>query len=242
MFGTKFKIWGWGGPVGAGAMASVNVAVHGIAKRGNDGLPYAVPSELICANLARAIRLPVPPSLVVEDAAGVPFHVSMNFALAGQNLPPADAAAAVAHDSTLCAGAVLFDLWVCNGDRHAGNLAFDSTQGRMMLFDHSHALFASQDLDAWLAQSQSAFNIAGHCLAAHLQRATDFPIWNSRIGQVPDYFVEGLVKDAAEVGLPSGKIGACTDFLLQRRQNLLSILKTGAQAFPQVPPTDWNLI
>lgn len=242
MFGTRFKIWGWGGPVGAGAMASVNVAVHGIAKRGNDGLPYTVPSELICANLARAIRLPVPPSLVVEDASGVPFHVSMNFALAGENLPPADAAAAVAHDASLCAGAVLFDLWVCNGDRHAGNLAFDLTQGRMMLFDHSHALFASQDIDGWLAQSRSAFNIGGHCLAAHLQSAADFATWNNRIAMVPEYFIEGLVKDAVEVGLPLDKVKACTEFLLHRRQNLLAILKTGAHAFPQVPAADWNQI
>lgn len=242
MFGTKFKIWGWGGPVGTGVMASLNVAVQGIAKRGSEDLPYTVPSELICANLARAIRLPVPPSLVVEDANGVPFHVSMNFVLAGQNLPPADAAAAVAHDASLCAGAVLFDLWICNGDRHAGNLAFDAAQGRMMLFDHSHALFASQDIDAWLARAQSAFNIGGHCLAAHLQRATDFASWNSRIAQVPEYFIEGLVEDAVEVGLPVGKVRACTDFLLHRRKNLLSILETGAHAFPQVPPSEWNQI
>jgi hypothetical protein len=242
MFGTKFKIWGWGGPVGTGAMASVNVAVHGIAKRGNEDLPYTVPSELICANLARAIRLPVPPSLVVEDANGVPFHVSMNFALAGENLPPADAAAVVAHDASLSAGSVLFDLWICNGDRHAGNLAFDAAQGKMMFFDHSHALFASQDIDAWLARSQAAFNIGGHCLAAHLQRATDFPTWNKRIALVPEYFIEGLVKDAAEVGLPADKVSSCTDFLLHRRQNLLSILKTGAHAFPQVSQVEWNQI
>src|SRR5438128_655766 len=136
---TSYKIWAMGAAVGQGAMASLHVGVAGVAKAANAGEPYAVASELICGYLARAVLLPIPPGFIIENA-GVKHHVSLNFNLAGQALPPANAAAIVANHPSLAWGIVLFDVWVLNGDRHNGNIAYDQPSNRVQIFDHSHAL------------------------------------------------------------------------------------------------------
>ena len=148
----------------------------------------------------------------------------------------------MAHSPSLAAGAVLFDLWICNADRHSANLAFDSAQGRMMLFDHSHALFASADIDSWLLAQTGTFNIGGHCLAPHLTQASDFPMWSQRLASIPSYFIEGLVDDAVAVGLPTSKAQACKDFLLHRRGEVLQLVKANGPAFPNIPAAQWALI
>src|SRR5262245_35107395 len=112
-----------GGPVGQGAMASVHVGVAGVAKPANPGVPYALAAELICGGLARAVMLPIPPTFFIENN-GTKYHVSLNFNLAGQQLPPANPAALMASHHALAWGIVLFDIWVLNDDRHANNLAF----------------------------------------------------------------------------------------------------------------------
>lgn len=234
MFALKYKIWQWGGPVGAGAMESSFMAMAAVAKRANDGMPYAVASELVCANLARVLRLPVPPSLIVEHD-GAPYHVSLDFNLAGQALPPADGGALVAAHPHLAAGIVCFDAWIINPDRHNGNLAFDKSTGRVSLFDHSHAFLHGQDPKAWLMQQEPTLGIGGHCLASKLNDGRPTKEWVNRIKQVPEYFVRDLLRDAVEVGLTPDVADWAGEFLLARRDKLPALLAASAAAFPNVP-------
>ena len=90
-------------------MAANHVGVAGLAKGANQDQPFAVANELVCGNLAQAIRLPIPPGFIV-DWEGQPYYVSLNFNLAGEDLPPADIVNLVARKADLACGIVLFDI------------------------------------------------------------------------------------------------------------------------------------
>jgi hypothetical protein len=83
-------------------------AAQGVAKRATADHPFTVANEYVCGQLGRLLGLPIPPGFTVV-AGGTVYHVSMDFNLAGQALPPADAAALVAHDPDLASGIVVFD-------------------------------------------------------------------------------------------------------------------------------------
>src|SRR5262249_23482686 len=134
---TRYKIWQIGAAVGDGATHSFHVGVAGIAKGASVDLPYVVANELLCNLLARSIFLPTPPGFIIEHN-NQPHYVSLNFNLAGHDLPPADAAALVANHPRLACGIVLFDMWVVNDDRHGRNIVFDTASNKVEVFDHSH--------------------------------------------------------------------------------------------------------
>jgi len=64
--------------------------------------------------------------------------------------------------------------------------------------------------------------------------------WFDRINQVPEFFVKGVVGQAATVGLPNGAADACSGHLLARRAELLNLMKSNPAVFPGVPAADWN--
>lgn len=237
MIATRFKVWGWGSEVGSGATRPLHVGVAGVAKQSPQERPYAVASELLCGNLARILLLPVPPSFIIENDTGIPHHVSLNFALAGENLPPVNPAAVVAHDNALACGIVLFDIWMGNSDRHAGNLAFDTTTNVVTIFDHSHAFLSDQDAAAWLTRTENNIAIGGHCLAPHVRDVTDFVPWAQKISQVPEYYIRGLVSECVKVGLPAAMVDPCVAHLMTRRNQLLQLIKDNAALFHAADPT-----
>jgi len=233
---TRYKVWAWAGPVGAGAMQSVHIAVAGVAKKATAGMPHSVAAELICGNLARSLLLPTPPSFIVEDSVGTPHHVSLNFALSGQNLPPADPSALVAAHHGLACGIVVFDAWIVNPDRHNANLAFDQSTGKVMIFDHSHAFIgASSNVDDWLSTNAGQLGVGGHCLCPHLKDAVPMKAWLDRINAIPEFYVRDVIAESVSVGLPAGTATACSDFLLARRDQLLTLLKRNPGMFPNMP-------
>jgi hypothetical protein len=97
---TRYKIWSIGSPVGEGAMQSMHVGVAGLAKCALPAQPYAVVNELICGHLAHALLLPIPPGFIIEHE-DKPYHVSLNFNLAGEDLPPVDAASGARRGSSV---------------------------------------------------------------------------------------------------------------------------------------------
>lgn len=86
---TRYKIWAIGSPVGSGVTDSIHVGVHGIAKTYQTFLPNVVINEIICNYFAKALLLNCPDGFLI-DKEGMPYFVSMNFNLAGEDLPPAD--------------------------------------------------------------------------------------------------------------------------------------------------------
>ena len=238
MASARYKLWQWGGPIGEGATGSYHAGVAGVAKTWNANEPYIVSNELVCGELGRAIRLPVPPGFIIERD-GVPYHVSLNFNLSGENLPPADAVALVANAPTLACGIVLFDIWIMNDDRHQRNLSFDTSTRAVQLFDHSHAFMRGQCNRATANGKINQLAIGNHCLAPHLLSWDSSDEWIERIMAVPEFFIRAVISDAAEVGLPSADVDFHAEFLLDRRKRLVNILKQNGSSFPKIPPTLW---
>lgn len=214
------------------------VAVSGIAKSSSAGHPYAVANELLCGMLGRGIGLPIPPGFIIEDG-GTPWHVSLNFNLAGQQLPPADCAALVQAQPFLAAGIIVFDAWIVNADRHPGNLAFDQSTGRVNVFDHSHAFYPSTIGRQHLINHEKDALVARNALTSHIKDLASVSSWLDRISQVPHFWIEDAVRGAVGVGLPAADTQFCIDYLENRRTSLRSLLLAQQNAFTGVVPALW---
>jgi hypothetical protein len=238
---THYKIWGWGDYLERGVMGSRHVGVAGVAKKATEDQPFAVANELICGYLARVLLLPVPPGFVVERE-GEPYYVSLNFNLAGQSLPPANPRRLVEDHPRLACGIILFDCWILNHDRHPENLAYDTISRRVQLFDHSHAILPAGMGGEWLDHNRDRLGIGGHCLKSEITSLDGMRYWYDRINAVPEYYIEEVVRAAAEVGLPTELVGSCTDFLLERRRNLLTLVAAHRGEFQQLQPELWEML
>jgi hypothetical protein len=234
----RYKLLARHAMVGTGVMGSQFVAVSGVAKTNNAGQPHAVANELICGKLGRALCLPIPPGFIIEDA-GTPWHVSLDFNLAGQQLPPADAALLAQTHPQLAAGIIVFDSWVVNADRHPGNLAFDQTSGAVHLFDHSHAFFATNDGHLYLVNHSNQALANHNCLTPHITTVAGLTFWLDRVNQIPEFIIEEAVQSGVTVGLPAGEEQFCSDYLKHRRTILRNLLLQQQNLFTSVPPHEW---
>lgn len=231
---SHYKIAEWGDPLNDGVSESRYINVNGVAKTNLPLEPHIVANELICARLALAVGLPVPPGfLVMKD--GEPWFVSLNFNLAGEPLPPIRPQLLVARKPELCAGIVLFDAWVLNPDRHARNLAHDTSTDDVQIFDHSRALMPTD-----MAQRQYAEQmvdspaIGAHCLARELTDASAFKGWHQRIMAIPEHQLTDALQAAVDVGLEPGNVGFFMDYLLERRSRLPNIVAANPLVFPSL--------
>lgn len=198
--------------------------------------PFLVVNETICNSLARQLLLPCPPGAMLEKN-GEAYFFSLNFNLAGQALPPAEPVTIASSFPRLSWGIILFDCLVMNIDRHAKNIAHDTSTNKVQIFDHGHAFLHAGNLDIsnTLSSSEGRLCIGGHCLAAQISEIDGRDIWLNRIQNIPDFFIEGIVEDATDVGLPQDKKNECIDFLKKRRSEIGTIVDTNINAFPKLP-------
>ena len=234
MSATHYKIADWGDPVGEGVSGSRYINVTGVAKTNVPGEPHIVANEYVCARLATAVGLPVPPGFLVKKG-DEPWFVSMDFNLSGNVLPPILPDLLLAHNPQLCAGIVLFDAWVLNPDRHAKNLAHDTTTDAVVIFDHSRALMPTDRPQREYAEAMvDKPAIGAHCLAAVLKDASTFKYWHQRLMAVPEHQITDALKDAAEVGLEPGNVDFFRQYLLDRRVALPNIVANNTGVFPSL--------
>lgn len=243
---THYKIWAWGDLIEAGGVFPTrHVGVHGIAKPDLPDHPCALANELICAELGRALRLPIPPGFIVQreqtNEPPEPHFVSLKFLYAGENLPPADVDAIVEKHGHLAAGIVLFDNWVCNADRHDENLAYDEEANRIILFDHSHALMSGMHGRVKLESMEDRLVMTGCCVPSKLKTIASFQEWHLRILDLPEYYVRETVGDGVGLGMDNSDAKFLTDFLLRRREKLLDLVKAHRTEFPKAPVELWEV-
>ncbi|MEK7122365.1 MAG: HipA family kinase [Patescibacteria group bacterium] len=203
--------------------------VCGFAKCAQPDMPYIVANEYAANRLASAILLPTPPGFIVEKDSK-PYFVSMDFNLAGEALPPIQPDRVVEALPELSAGVIAFDIWVCNRDRHEENLHYDLTTNRLEVFDHSHALLGDGDVDQFLAK-KNELAIETHCLAPSLIIMETMVHWIDRIKAIPEYYIREVLADSVSLGFPQGREGQCADMLIDRRRNLVDLIRTDYAVF-----------
>jgi hypothetical protein len=143
--------------------------------------PRQLVNELICSTLGRAVGLPVPEGFIVRtNASDLPESgilakhggEALIFACADVGRPSlkrrltesgAEFLASLFATWKQWDAATIFDEWVANPDRHAGNLLIEGPD-KVWLIDHSHALTGPEWTAADLVPERAVRNqIAENC-------------------------------------------------------------------------------
>jgi hypothetical protein len=221
---TQYRLFGKTESPRSSTLAELwDVGVLAQAKRSETN-PYEIANEIIGLRLGQALNLPIPPGVVVTEG-GQQFFCSMFFGGSGHQLPPADAEqVAIAH-SHLAVGIVLFDCWICNPDRHDGNISLNETTQEITLFDHGHSLLGDHG-DVY-QQYANRLCIDNHCVAAELRAFSGFDDWLDRICDIPRWYVKEIVHDATVIGVSDEQADLLSIFLLARREQLRSLFHAG---------------
>jgi len=207
-----------------------------VAKKATPQQPYIVGNEIACSMIARTLLLPCPPGALLQKN-GDTYFCSLDFNTAGQALPPINPTVVVGAFPELSWAVVLFDILVMNGDRHANNISHNTQSGEVTIFDHSHAFMTpSGDIGARLSATKGIPAIGGHCLAAALDTWHGFALGCARVKALPDYFLDGAVEAACDVGIPAASRGPIYDFLRQRRDTIDVVVTNNKAAFAKLPP------
>ena len=235
---TRYKLWHMGNPVGRGVTGAYHVGMAGIAKCSDTMMPYTVANELVCGYIAKAVLLPVPPGFIMENS-GVPYYVSMNFNLAGQDLPPANAAKITSNFPSLSWGVILFDMLIANYDRHDENIHYDSSSGKVQIFDHSHAFMVgsdSQSAKSDLVKRRNSAGIGTHCLAQSISSLDGLLEWSVKFKLIPEFYIREVVASTKTVGVSDDLAEFIANFLIERKAKLLGLVTENASEFPMLSP------
>jgi len=223
------------GPSLRGDPGPVFVGVFGIAKPPKPEHPFEVANEVVCAELGRGLRLPIPVGITAKSDSGVLHYVSFSVSQAGEKLPPANPEAIAQECAELACGVILFDLWIANADRTAGNLAYDEDKKSLHLIDHARALFCGADWRGRLGTLDDGELIASNCLTPRIRRVDGFSMWGKRIKELPEYYIRDVLAGSQKIGVKKEDADFCVNFLLQRRKKLLTIVRKHRKKFYSAP-------
>jgi len=108
-------------PIGTAGQRQIQIP--GWEKTNSRISPYCIPNEYICAELGRYLRLPIIPGAITVERGDLPkyWYTMLDFG-EEQPLPPADPHECIGCLPELCAGIVLFDIFIANRDRTPTNL------------------------------------------------------------------------------------------------------------------------
>ncbi len=246
-----FEATAWHSAPG-GASDTRRVTVDGYAKMNSAAGPLCVVNEYISSRVGSLMSLPVPPGAVLKAETGAePAWFTLSFT--ATPLPPVDPAEVVSLAPLLAAEVIVFDILICNTDRHPHNLAFLPGSRRLEVYDHSHALLGASAGAGLTRFNAMAGSIAidgshggnRHCLLDHItdvrtiRAATEMA---SR--EVRDSAIRRICAEAARlrVGLTSSDANALADLLIIRRDNLRTIIERDAASFRGIPTGDWGTI
>lgn len=254
MSSPRFLISNVRSPVGRGITQPLWADLSVVLKRNHQvNAPYCVPNEAICSEIGRFLGLPIPPGALTvrREDPSQSYYASLNFNLEGELIPPLLPRLAVSTWPQVCAGTLLFDILIANGDRHAQNLAINRSMNpyQLILFDHSHALFGSQlgEVSRRFSRLRSHLGVAEgtdpsgnrHCLLDHLHSDHHFRFWINRISLLPNYWIEEVCESMVGFGITEDEAHMGSDFLKDRRDHLVAILGENQDDFAI---SNWSII
>lgn len=222
LVGPGFRLIAEFGRVGSSSREAIWASAEVHVKFDDRNLPGTLWRELVASRLASAIGLPVPPGGLAESSDGRQVWVTARTTIRGEEPPPGDPAVIVRHNPHVAAGIAVFDNWIANLDRHAGNLIFAKSIGTWLI-DHEQAFGARQPED--LAA------VDGGADDYHVFRGLPIPRaslndWVARVRSIPSMAIEHAVNDAYVHRLLSATgRDAVESWLLDRRQRVESIVK-----------------
>lgn len=214
--------------------------------------PFAIWNELICGEIGRFLRLPVPPFAMTqfdkEIGRGRLFS-SLDFACTRAKLPRVIPDLCVAQLEYLCAGVLAFDILIANEDRHDRNLVVDQVmQPRQMhVFDHDQALFGGCLVRGKerLIELRDRLGITGgtitggnrHVFIDLIKSYASLKAWCERIRAIPNWFIDSVCNEARSQGLVKDLANRAAYFLKHRRDRIYDLIESHKEEFAI---GDWN--
>lgn len=210
-------------------------------------------NEYVSATLGSLIGLPIPPFAMLEKTtAGTReslWFSSLSYLKKGENLPAVNPSMAYANLPEVCAGVIVFDLWIINTDRHDRNLSFDpnTVPKRLNVFDHGHALFGlfgaarlTRLMDKFTLIEPVESGAFRHCLMDQLSDAGLLRNWINRINMLPQFQIADACSNAATLGLINrDESRLLLEILLRRRRVLRELLTANLGQFPALTSHDF---
>ncbi|SPE45379.1 hypothetical protein SBA7_80016 [Candidatus Sulfotelmatobacter sp. SbA7] len=250
--GARYRIVYFGPLLGLGVGDGRHVSLSAVAKSNSPNTPYCVANEVICAEIGRFLGLPIPPAGVIYAPNGTQlFYASLDFNLAGNDLPPVNVTKCVKLLPKESAGVLLFDMLIANSDRHGQNFSVDflSRPPKMNVFDHGHAMFGKDTGKggARLHKLRDRLAVSGgsltqgnrHSLIDQIDSDVHFGYWLDRMKQIPDFFIEDLCQEVVGLGCDEKEAEMAISFLKYRRAKLGQIIQANKNEFPRI--RSWRL-
>ncbi len=220
-------------------------------------VPKRFVNEWVASTIAQYLRLPIPAFAITRYDGGrgtvgssqlLFSSIDFNYERESPPRPEFDILFNLHPD--LCAGILIFDIFVANPDRRRDNIWCDNSARptRIWIYDHDQALFggehdgcnritAIQDklgLGFW-SQNGSDF----HPFLRHVHTVKLFEKWLGRVHSVPAWFIRSVCEETRKFGASADESRQLYDFLRERRRQIGSVLKVNSDAFPNV--SDWEL-
>jgi hypothetical protein len=207
--------------------------------------PFAIWNELICGEIGRFLRLPVPPFAMTrsELADNARLFTSLDFACTRAKLPRIIPEFCVQRLEPLCAGVLAFDILIANEDRHDENLVVDQVMQprEMHVYDHDQALLGGCRLTGLerLVALRDRLGITGstvtggnrHVFLDLITRYASLSEWCARIRMIPDWFIESVCAEARAHGLDKKISQEAAFFLKYRRDRIHNLIEGHKDAF-----------
>jgi hypothetical protein len=231
--------------VGDGVTGSRFCTLEGVVKTASPGFAYTVVNEYVASRIAGLLGLPVPPGTIAQLDDGTLSFAMMKFGKKGDKPPPADAHDLVENRPLMAAGIVLFDAWVLNQDRHAGNLAwYPGSQGSVSIFDHGHALFGAE-AEKRVERLDSLVNdpcLGFGCLIGELAVASHVVAWIAQIEAVRESAIKEICQPLAGLGVCNREESVKLErVLVSRQKTLRTLIQANRDKFTNVENDDWGL-
>lgn len=233
------------GPIGRGASAAHSVR----CKNGSEYLlkgpayspnhPYVAANELIAVRLGRHIGLPVLDHAVAQT--GTDLFFASQLMTTGTYAPAiTEALLASCSNRDRVHGIAVFDVWLCNVDRHHENLVVRQRRGGvdlLLLNDHSHLLVqpgsTPTDLAALVASPARPYfrlDFVREALDSH--RLLDEALTAAE--GLPDDAIRAIVESVPEPLLSTADRNGYEDLLIARRPLIRSLIAADPDLFPNL--------
>lgn len=229
-----------------------NVECRAIGKEGSVESPYLLANEYICGCLAMCLRLPIP-SFAILFEKRLKARMFASYSFEGETRPR-DVEPEILYDHfpDLCTGVAVFDMWVGNSDRHAGNIKVDNPGNpkRFWIFDHERALFGIHQKEGRkrLKALQTRLGItqgtvsgsSDHCLVPLLDSTERILRWLDRIRGVPSWYINEICLELAPQSLTKKEAKAASAFLIDRSRSLGTLIRNARERFPHITRKEWS--
>jgi hypothetical protein len=239
------------GPVGRGASQAHVVLAENLQEYMVKG-PSLVPShphvaanEYIAARLAQAIGLPILDFTVVE-LAGAALFASAWMDKGTFHPETTDALFNRCENRDRIYDLVVFDAWIANIDRHAGNLLVrevrprgaENSRCQLLCNDHSHCLVRPNERANVLAGRLDAppkDYVAINFVLNSIRDARRLTAALDRVAKIEDRTIEAAIAEMPATFVPSApETALIRDYLLERRDRLASIFRTHRATFSRL--------